>query len=78
METRDQRLEAATHLEDPVELSGGPLAGEIVEGKEWAQGTAKEFDVKSKSGKLGIYRRLEDSDDDSTTPDHSVWCGLKI
>lgn len=75
METREQRLQAST-FEDPVELSGGPLAGTIVEGKDWKPGEEKDFDIKHKTGRPGIYRRLED-DGDALTADHCVWCGVR-
>ena len=71
---RTERL-AQTDYKDPVELSGGPLSGTIVEGQGWKSGTEKTFDVQSKSGKKGRYRRLED--DNNLTSDHCVWCGLE-
>ena len=59
-------------LINPVSLSGGPLAGVVVEGKGWTVGDTRKFTDADK--KDWGYRRLED-DDNGLTSDQAVFTG---
>lgn len=57
-------------IKDPVQLSGGDLGGQIVDGSKWKINSEKEFQGY-------VYRRLED-DGEALTSDKAVYVGKKL